>query len=127
MTDYVLIKRGLYWRPNASGYTGLKTEAGRYSEKESAERTRADTEDGVSRMSWDQAEIFSPSCPYDAKFQYYRDSCSQLQEALDTIDKGSPKRVEYPNTYKGGFEAGLDWAGSIARDALRTHKAGANV
>lgn len=31
MTDYLLVKRGLYYRPNNAGYTTLKADAGRYS------------------------------------------------------------------------------------------------
>ena len=35
MTDtgehYLIIKRGLYYRPNSQGYTGIRDQAGRYS------------------------------------------------------------------------------------------------
>lgn len=34
INKYLLLKRGLYWGPNRSGYTGLKREAGRYDEVE---------------------------------------------------------------------------------------------
>jgi|GEM_PF-6952801 len=36
--QYLLLKRALYWRPNYSGYTPLKSEAGRYSLEEASAR-----------------------------------------------------------------------------------------
>lgn len=35
-TRYVLVKRGLYWRPGSWGYTDSILEAGTYSDEESA-------------------------------------------------------------------------------------------
>lgn len=32
--EYLIIKRGLYYRPGGKGYTGVKSEAGRFSKKE---------------------------------------------------------------------------------------------
>jgi len=43
MSDkYLLVKRGLYWRPYAHGYTGLKSEAGRYDYYSAVERINDD-------------------------------------------------------------------------------------
>ncbi|WP_342163009.1 hypothetical protein [Methylobacterium sp. SD21] len=59
--EYVLIKRGLYWRPNGHGYTGLLSEAGRYSASEAAAHADHDND---STRAWpaDQAGEFAPSC-----------------------------------------------------------------
>lgn len=45
--DYVLIKRGLYYRPKAQGYTSSLLDAGLYSDEES--RERCEGSDGVTR------------------------------------------------------------------------------
>lgn len=57
---YLLMKRGLYYRPDAMGYTGIKDHAGRYS-KDDAEG-HADPASGVSMVSEADAAEFSPNC-----------------------------------------------------------------
>ena len=59
--DYVLIKRGLYWRPGAQGYTGLLSEAGRYSAADAAAYAAHDND---STRAWpaDEAREFAPAC-----------------------------------------------------------------
>lgn len=64
MTRYLLIKRGLYWRPDGCGYTGLKREAGRYSDKESAwvETEGHLSDPSTARVHEDRAPRFAPRC-----------------------------------------------------------------
>ncbi len=59
---YLLMKRGLYYRPDAMGYTGIKDHAGRYT-REVAE-SHADPVSGVTMILEAEADEFSPSC-YD--------------------------------------------------------------
>jgi len=58
--DYVLVKRGLYYRPNSMGYTGVLDEAGRYTEAEA----KAQTEhcDGITARLASEAPRFSDAC-----------------------------------------------------------------
>lgn len=53
MTEYLLMKRGLYYRPNAQGYTSELLEAGFYSASESA--SRCEGVPGVTRLRLDHA------------------------------------------------------------------------
>lgn len=67
-TKYLLIKRGLYWRPDSCGYTGLKREAGRYDETDASCRCHDEgTPFGVTMIAEEDAHYFSPSCPGDVK------------------------------------------------------------
>jgi hypothetical protein len=61
--DYLLMKRGLFYRPNAQGYTGIRDHAGRYAEAEAIARSR-DGEDGVTMVLETEAPEFTASC-YD--------------------------------------------------------------
>jgi hypothetical protein len=70
---YLIEKRGLYYRPNAQGYTGLKSEAGRYSFDDAAVYVGPNGPDGSrDGMSlWDEAEApdYSPKCPWDIRIK----------------------------------------------------------
>lgn len=72
MTDMFLIeKRGLYYRPNAQGYTGLKRDAGRYTFEEAAERVGPNgpdgPQDGLSMWREQDAPQFSSACAWDVR------------------------------------------------------------
>lgn len=57
MTDrFLLLKRGLYYRPNGQGYTGRKSEAGRYP------ATDARPAYGVTAIHEDEAPAYSDGC-----------------------------------------------------------------
>lgn len=58
MSVYLLMKRGLYYRPNDCGYTGIKDHAGRYDQCEAWARIG----DRVTMVREDQAPEFSPAC-----------------------------------------------------------------
>lgn len=57
---YLLLKRGLYYRPEAKGYTGIRDHAGRYTRADA--ETHADPVSGVTMMHEDEAPMFSPKC-----------------------------------------------------------------
>ena len=61
--QYLLVKRGLYYRPDSAGYTGLKSEAGRYPAQ------RADPLAGVTAIYEDKAPFFSPGCDWATKLE----------------------------------------------------------
>lgn len=72
MGDQFLIeKRGLYYRPGARGYTGLKREAGRYTFEEAAWRVGPNgpdgPHDGMGMWREDEAPEFSSACAWDLK------------------------------------------------------------
>lgn len=70
---FLIEKRGLYYRPNAAGYTGLKIDAGRYSFDEAVKRVGPNgpegPQDGLAMWAEDEAPEFSPKCPWDVKIE----------------------------------------------------------
>lgn len=72
MSDQFLIeKQGLYYRPDAAGYTGLKCDAGRFTFEEAALHAGPNgpdgPQDGISIWAEDKAPEFSARCPWDVK------------------------------------------------------------
>lgn len=88
MADMFLIeKNGWYYRPDASGYTGEKSEAGRYSFEEAAERVGPNgpdgPQDGLSMWREAEAPAFSSGCPWDVKLLApYKARIAELEAAL---------------------------------------------
>lgn len=56
---YLIVKRGLYYRPNSCGYTGIKSEAGVY--PLAIAEQHADIEGGVSYCHHDDAPDYAPA------------------------------------------------------------------
>lgn len=84
---YLITKRGLYYRPGAMGYTGLRDNAGRYTLAEAQDH--ADPLSGVSYVHESQAPEVSPKCFDDvardhlmAKLTEARARCTALHKAL---------------------------------------------
>lgn len=73
MAKYLLLKRGYYWRHESRGYTGIKDEAGRYSEEESLEIVVHDGD--TTRVLEERAEMFSPSCDAWVQADYWKRRC----------------------------------------------------
>ncbi len=86
---FIIEKRGLYYRPNARGYTGLKSEAGRYSFEEAVLRVGPNgpegPQDGLGMWRESEAPDCSSNCPWDLKL----------------IDEAERK------AYRDGFSAGV--------------------
>lgn len=61
---HVLVKRGLYYRPNGNGYTGLKCEAGLY------EASYADGDEWITAIPFADAPEFSPACWEETKLAH---------------------------------------------------------
>lgn len=66
---YLIEKYGLYYRPDASGYTGLKRCAGLYSYDEAHDRSHPNGQygprDGMRIWPLEEAPEFSSECPHD--------------------------------------------------------------
>jgi hypothetical protein len=75
------MKRGLYYRPNSSGYTGIRDEAGRYTKSEANDRV--DPVSGVSMLHEDEAPEFSPKCCDDVARRHLKRQRDDLRAALD--------------------------------------------
>lgn len=74
--DHVLIKRGLYYRPDGNGYTGLKSEAGLYPPAYANDLER------VSAVPFEEAPDFAPACFVETKITYLRAEVERLRGAL---------------------------------------------
>ncbi|BBB13615.1 hypothetical protein [Sphingopyxis sp. FD7] len=72
--SYLLVKRGLYYRPNNSGYTGFKERAGRYPESD------ADEASGVTAVHEDEADEIAPKCFDDLARDYLNEKLSTLRK-----------------------------------------------
>ena len=68
---YLIIKRGLYYRPNAQGYTGVKEFAGRYSLEDAMSYSHPNGQkgprDGMSIIKDAEAPEYSEACWWDVK------------------------------------------------------------
>lgn len=73
---YLVLKRGLYFRPNDCGYTGLKREAGRY------RAAHADPASGELAVHEDEAPEYSPNCYEETKLA---DKDRQIAELQATV------------------------------------------
>lgn len=88
---YLLLKRGLYWRPNSLGYTGAKVAAGRYT----LEEAKSLANDGVSYVAESKAPLVSPSaCPaavagdYEAQIARIRaEAAAEERERADFYER----------------------------------------
>lgn len=84
---FLIEKRGLYYRPDAAGYTGIKDEAGRYSFEDAAFHAGPNGPDGSldGITIWAEADApdYSPACYSDIKEKHMR---SKLISALEARD-----------------------------------------
>lgn len=87
---YLLMKKGLYYRPYRLGYTGVKEHAGRYYVDDSV------VGDGVVAIHEDEAEDYSPSCWIDVKCNHLLERIDRLNQEVETLkSKLREKALEY--------------------------------
>ena len=79
MPEYLLLKRGLYYRPNNVGYTGIRNEAGRYDESE------AYPGGGVTAIHESEAPYFAPACWNDVKVSHLMGLLSAAEAQRDRL------------------------------------------
>lgn len=81
---FLLVKRGLYYRPNNCGYTGIKSEAGRYLESEASPLS------GVTAIHEDEAPAYSPACCDDVAMN---DFTRRVKQATDDLQLHLARRA----------------------------------
>ena len=74
--DHVLVKRGLYYRPNNAGYTGRRDQAGLYPKSDAWECGT------VTAIPFDEAPLFAPKCWHEVQIEYYEEKVKALRDAL---------------------------------------------
>lgn len=65
-SNWLVVKRGLYYRPNAQGYTGIKAEAGRFTAEEANRHSFPNgprgPRDGITYVHEKDAPDYSECC-----------------------------------------------------------------
>jgi len=97
---YVLLKRGLFWRPGDMGYTAKIAEAGRYTEAEAKARAHDDGEPVTMRLAVDFER--SPE-----------EQIAQLRQQLESAQAESKRLTDIRKYIAGVWEA--TFAGSFPR------------
>lgn len=76
---FLLVKRGLYYRPNNCGYTGFKEHAGRYHEGD------ANPASGVTAIHEDVADEIAPNCFEDLAREYLNGRLAKAAEDISVL------------------------------------------
>jgi len=74
--QFLLVKRGLYYRPDNQGYTGIKDYAGRYMASDCS------PDDNVIAIHEDDAPDYSEACYHDLMAEHARAKVLVLSKAL---------------------------------------------
>ena len=77
---YLLVKRGLYYRPNSQGYTGVKARAGRYQAEDAWDCGT------VTAVHEDDAPEFAPACWMETKLAERDATVATLTARLATVE-----------------------------------------
>ncbi len=80
---FLLMKRDLYYRPAAQGYTGIKDNAGRYTKAEAEEH--ADEAYGVTAILATEAPEFSPACFDDLARAHLTKKLDEARREIDAL------------------------------------------
>jgi hypothetical protein len=107
---WLLLKRNLYFRPNAQGYTGIKDHAGRYPLDEAKDWVR-DGIDGISMISEADAPEFTEACYNDLAIKH-------LQSKLTSEREARVKAEEDAKMWREAFEHNATTAASAVAASL---------
>lgn len=80
-TEWLLMKRGLYYRPDDCGYTGIRDHAGRYSFEEAQDRAS----NGVTIISLADAPEFSEACFDDLARKHLTEQRDAIRAERDRL------------------------------------------
>jgi len=84
---FLLVKRGLYYRPGGCGYTGIKEQAGRYRKDEAC------PESGITAVHESAAPEYAPGCFHDLAAAHMAKRVAELGAGLTDLLRG---RVSIP-------------------------------
>lgn len=97
--DHVLIKRGLYYRPNGNGYTGLKSEAGLY------HASYALGFDGVLAVPFADAPVFAPACWEETKIAYFEAALATARAEAEALRERADALALQADEWEGKYAA----------------------
>lgn len=106
---WLIIKRDLYYRPEARGYTGIRDEAGRYSYDEAVSRIHP----GVTIVREKHAPEFTRACFEDYKSNHLIAQRDALRNQLEAYGIGPPDNGVGGMSLRDWF-AGQALAGTLA-------------
>lgn len=89
LDGYLIMKRGLYYRPNSCGYTGIRDSAGRYTLAEALKH--ADPISGVTFVHESEAKEFSSACYDDLARDHLRAQVADLRQRLQAAEERAEK------------------------------------
>jgi len=104
LPEYLLVKRGLYWRPDSQGYTGIKKQAGRYFE------TDASPDSGTTAIHESEAADFSPACWPETIIQCLQDDLARKAASADRLAEAAESllaRMFGTYTARNGRQVGI--------------------
>jgi|GEM_PF-3859138 len=115
-TAFLIVKRDLYYKPNARGYTGIKDNAGRYTLDEVAAlfpNRDSGQQDGISFIPEDEAPDYSPACFHDVKADHLEGKVRDLTAKL-AVATAQPEMIgilKLPGllTRAEAYEAMREW------------------
>lgn len=79
---YLLMKRGLYYRPDAIGYTGIRENAGVYTKTQA--ESHVDPISGVTMIAEADAPLIAPKCFDDIAVKYLLEQLAIREAALSS-------------------------------------------
>lgn len=100
---YLLVKRGLYYRPDNRGYTGIKDHAGRYLASD------ASPDCGVTAIHEDQAPEYSEACYPDVMAEHLAKKIASLTSELATVKKRLESAEEELEEARDSFNYLCKW------------------
>jgi hypothetical protein len=127
---WLLMKRGLYWMPNSQGYTGLKSEAGRYTDEEVAIYRRPDERE-VFVLDAETADEIAPKCWPDVAQRHLAGLLSSAQAQIERLTRERDARTDADNAlvdkYRDPQHGTFNFPGDVAAIVRRLEAAEAEV